>query len=191
MLALRTALSNFADALVLSNNKPLVTQARNAAQAFAASNDATNPFFAEYVDLYDLAAQASARGLAASQAAALQTAVVNAVVAERHVSGGLVIGPTTYNWSHSRARGLSIYYPVDATSSAFSSYVGETLYQMTRVDGTGQEGTWDEFLDWALAGTGGPGGHGRGMNASRSELKLPASTNAFVTLPVYLPLIRK
>ncbi|MBF8285652.1 MAG: hypothetical protein HW378_4567, partial [Anaerolineales bacterium] len=51
--------------------------------------------------------------------------------------------------------------------------------------------TWDEFLDWMLAGTGGPGGHGRGMNASRSELKLPASTNAFVTLPIYLPLIRR
>ncbi len=195
--ALQTAVSNFGDALVATNNKPLVFQARNASQGFAASNDATNPAFAEYIDLWDFAAQAKARGLAAAQATVVQNAVDDAVVAERHYSGGLVIGSTTYYWNHSRAHGLSIYYPVDNGSSAFgnpgedANYASYTappyLYQMS------QDGAWDAFLIWAVPESGARGGGGRPMGASRAALKdfnLSIGTT-FVNVSIYLPLIRR
>ena len=161
------------------------------------SNDATNPAFAEYIDLWDFAAQAKAGGLAAAQATAVQNAVDDAVVAERHVSGGLIIGPTTYNWNHSRAHGLSIYYPVDNGSSAFGNPGGDAnyasytappyLYQMS------QDGKWDAFLIWAVPESGARGGGGRPMGASRAALKdfNLSIGSTFVNGSVYLPLIRK
>jgi hypothetical protein len=190
MLALRAAVTNFANALVASGNPTPINQARTASQVFAPDREATNPAYADYVDLWDFAAQVGVRGIAVSQAAAVQNAVDAAVVHERHVSGGLTSGPSTYVWDHSRAHGISIYYPSSRTSSNFQDYIGEMLYQMTQVDGTGQEGTWDEFLNWVMPASGARG-NGRGMGASRAEFKLSASTTSFVTLKLYLPFIRK
>nr|MBP7693292.1 hypothetical protein [Anaerolineales bacterium] len=84
METVRATMDTLAAALATANPTTML-QTRSATQAFAANlQQATNPDFAEYLDLYDLAAQAAARGLVTSQAAgALQAAVDQAVVAER------------------------------------------------------------------------------------------------------------
>jgi hypothetical protein len=161
------ALSSFGDALHNTGDKDGAEEARYSSQAFAADMDATNSCRAEYIDLWDLADEAS--DLAATQADAVKSAVDAAVVHERHASGGA----SGYIWDHSGAHGLSIYYPPSKSSSAFSGYA--SLYQMSR------DGEWDEFLDWAV-----PSGDRRGMNASRSEVRLTGG-DAFVFKYIYLP----
>jgi hypothetical protein len=170
------AVSSFGNALQATGNKNAVNVARDNSQAFAADMDATNPMRAEYIDLWDLASEAGASGLATSQAAAVKSAVDAAVVHERHASGGA----SGYVWDHSGAHGLSIYYPPTTSSSAFDSYVTPSIYQMSR------DGTWDEFLEWAV-----PSGTRRGMSASRSEIKLSDRDDAFVFKYVYLPAVLK
>ncbi len=184
--ALRTAIDSLANALQATGNQTVTIQARNASQAFAADREATNAYFADYIDLWDLAAQAQTRGLVLSaQAQAVQNAVDDAVVVERHVSGGLRVGSTPYTWDHSRVHGLSIYFPTDRTSPAFSPYTTGTLYQMT----TGANG-WDEFLSWVYPG-GGEGARDRGMSMSRAELKLSVGETFVNVNNLYLPLIRR
>lgn len=177
MATVRQAVSDFGNALMATDTqarKDAVRSARNSSQAFAADMDATNPIRAEYIDLWDLADNAS--GLAASQAAAVKAAVDGAVVYERHASGR-VGGANGYTWDHSGVHGLSIYYPPTKSSNAFSGY--GTLYQMSR------DGTWDEFLAWVL-----PTGIGRGMGAFRAEIKL-VDEDAFTFKYIYLPLVLK
>jgi len=174
MAAVSAAVSGFGDALQATANVNNVTDARDNSQAFAADMDATNPLRAEYIDLWDLAD--NARGLAPSQAAAVKSAVDAAVVHERHASGGA----SGYIWDHSGAHGLSIYYPPTKSSSAYDDYVAPSIYQMSR------DGTWDEFLTWAV-----PSGNRRGMSASRSEIKLTGVGDAFVFKYAYLPTLMK
>ena len=174
MGAVSTAVSSFGDALQATGNQSAVQSARNHSQAFAADDDATDPRRAEYIDLWNLADEAS--GLAPSQAAAVKSAVNTAVVHERHASGGV----SGYVWDHSGAHGLSIYYPPSQSSSAFDSYVAPSLYQMSQGDGT-----WDEFLKWAVL----PGDR-RGMSASRSEIKLTGG-DTFIFRYAYLPVVIK
>jgi len=193
LTALRTAINNFANALSQNGagnetRRTSVTSARNTSQAFAADREATNAFYADYIDLWDLADKS--KGLASAQATAVQNAVQAAVKAERHASGGFRSGPSTYLWNHAGAHGLSIYFPADGTSPAFSGYTAQTLYQMTQVDSAGQNGMWDEFLTWVYPTAGGAGGHGRGMSMSRAEIKLAGGTS-FVYGNLYLPLIRR
>ncbi|MGH2521714.1 MAG: hypothetical protein ACRDH2_04335, partial [Anaerolineales bacterium] len=158
-----------------------VNAARNAAQAFAADREATNYALADYVDLWDLADEAGSRGLAVAQAAAVKAAVDAAVVAEQHSSGGIVVGPSLYIWNHSGAHGLSIYYPANRLSGAFNDYVAPNLYQMS------DDGTWDEFLNWAVSSATGDRG---GMSVSRYESKF-TPTASFVYRYVYLPVARR
>ncbi len=170
------AVTDLGDAIRATNTqtqKDAVNAARDRSQAFAADNDATNPLRAEYIDLWDLADEAS--GLAPSPAAALKAAVEAAVVHERHASGGV----SGYIWNHQGAYGLSIYYPVNTSSSAFNSYVAPSLYQMSR------DGTWDEFLTWAV-----PGGDRRGMNTHRSTVRR-TSGDTFIFKYVYLPIVQR
>jgi len=174
MGAVSTAVSSFGDALQATGNQSAVQSARNHSQAFAADDDATDPRRAEYIDLWNLADEAS--GLAPSQAAAVKSAVNAAVVHERHASGGV----SGYIWDHSGAHGISIYYPPSQSSSAFDSYVAPSLYQMSQGDGT-----WDEFLKWAVL----PGDR-RGMSASRSEIKLTGG-DTFIFRYAYLPVVIK
>jgi len=171
------AVTNFGDAIRATDTqaqKDAINDARDRSQAFAADIDATNPVRAEYIDLWDLADEASS--LVPAQAAAIKSAVQAAVVRERYASGGV----SDYTWDHSGAHGLAIYYPPTKSSSAFDSYVGPSLYQMS------QDGTWDEFLDWALSS-----GTRRGMYASRSQSKLASAGDAFVFKYVYLPVVVK
>ncbi len=189
MPAVRTATDNLANALISyvgGNGVANVLQARGDSQAFAATLiQATNPDFAEYVDLADFAAQAGARGLVSPAiAAAVRGAVDAAVVAERHVSGGVRQGNSTFQWEHGDASGLSIYYPLDRGSQAFTLYTTPSLYQMS------VDGTWDDFLKAGVpAGTGGGGGRG-GMSSSRAQDRL-LSGNTFVSVKVYLPVLRR
>ncbi|RMF33685.1 MAG: hypothetical protein D6759_06645 [Chloroflexi bacterium] len=168
---LRDAVSNFGDALRVANQRGAINNARDRSQAFANDLDATNPARADYVDLWDLADEASS--LVPTQAAAVKSAVEAAVVVERHASGGV----SGYIWDHKGAHGLAIYYPSSQSSNAFGHYA--TLYRMS------QDGTWDEFLAWAV-----PTGTRRGMSAFRSQDKL-VSTDAFVFRYVYLPMVLK
>jgi hypothetical protein len=171
--ALRQAVSDFGDALVTANDKPATKAARDQSQAFAADDDATNPYRAEYIDLWDLADNAAKAGLASSQAAAVKSAVDAAVVHERHASGGV----SGYAWDHSGVHGLSIYYPNTQSSSAFNGYTASSspTYQMSR------DGKWDEFLAWVVE----PGDR-RGMNSARAEIKL-LSGDTYVLRLIYLP----
>jgi hypothetical protein len=177
MEAVRDAVNSFGDVISATDTqaqKDKINDARDDSQAFAADMDATNSWRAEYIDLWDLADNAS--DLARSQADAVKSAVDAAVVHERHASGGA----SGYTWNHSGAHGLSIYYPPTSSSSAFDSYVAESIYQMSR------DGTWDEFLKWAV-----PSGTRRGMSASRSEIKLSDRGDAFAFKYVYLPAVLK
>lgn len=157
MADVKRAVTALGDALVATGNKNAVTAARNNAQAFAADNDATNPLLADYVDLWDLADKTAGLTGVNSVAAQVKAAVTNAVVTEKHV-GGTIDG---FNWDHSGARGLSIYYPAVNSSSAFSNYVAQRLFKMT-LDESGIEGRWDEFLKWAVTETGNGAGNGLG-----------------------------
>jgi hypothetical protein len=177
MEAVRDAVNSFGDVISATDTqaqKDKINAARDDSQAFAADMDATNSWRAEYIDLWDLAD--NAKGLVPSQAAAVKSAVNAAVVHERHASGGA----SGYEWDHSGAHGLSIYYPPTTSSSAFDSYVAPSIYQMSR------DGTWDEFLEWAV-----PGGTRRGMSASRSEIKLSDRGDAYVFKYVYVPAVLK
>lgn len=177
MEAVRDAVTSFGDAIRATDTqaqKDAINDARDRSQAFAADIDATNPVRAEYIDLWDLADEASS--LVPAQAAVVKSAVQAAVVRERYASGGA----GGYIWDHSGAHGLAIYYPPTKSSSAFDSYVGPSLYQMS------QDGTWDEFLKWALE----PGTR-RGMFSSRSQSKLASAGDAFVFKYVYLPVVVK
>ena len=176
METVRDTVTSFGNAIKATDTqaqKDKINNARDNSQAFAADMDATNPMRAEYIDLWDLADEASS--LASSQAAAVKSAVDAAVVHERHASGGA----SGYIWDHSDAHGLSIYYPPTKSSSAFNSYVASSLYKMS------YDGTWNEFLAWAV-----PSGNRRGMSASRSEIKLTGD-DAFVFRYVYLPTAMK
>jgi hypothetical protein len=172
MVGVRDAATSFGDTIRATDTleqRNAVTSARDNSQAFAADIDATNPIRAEYIDLWDLADNASA--LAPTQAAAVKSAVDAAVVHERHVSGGV----SGYIWDHSDVHGLSIYYPTTKSSGAFSEY--PTGYRMS------VDGGWDEFLAWAL-----PTGIGRGMSSHRAEIRLTGG-DTFVFRYVYLPAV--
>lgn len=190
MPAVRTAVNNFANALIAniasSGSLAGVQQARSATQAFAASlYQATNPAFAEYLDLADLALQAGNRGLVSPAiAAAVQTAVDQAVIAERHVSGGVRVGDVTAVWNHARSSGLSIYYPPDKGSQAYADYTAPILYQLSH------DGTWDEFLQVGVSAQTVGGGERGGMSSSRSQDRLLGG-QTFITVPLYLPLISR
>ena len=174
MGAVSSAVSGFGNAIKAidtQTRKDAINGARGNSQAFAADNDATNPTRAEYIDLWDLADKASS--LVPSQAAAVESAVDAAVVEERHANGGY----GGYTWDHKGVHGLSIYYPATKSSSAFIHYTAPSIYQMS------QDGTWDEFLAWAV-----PSGDRRGMNASRTQSKL-AGGDAFASRYIYLPAI--
>ena len=176
MVNVRNAVTNFGNAIRAVNTqarKDAIKAARNASQAFAADMAATDYRRAEYIDLWDLADNASS--LASTQAAAVKSAITAAVVRERHASGGA----SGYVWDHSGAHGLSIYYPPSESSSAFSSYVAPTIYQMS------QDGTWDEFLNWALPS---PDAR-RGMSANRATIKLLGGDAYADNERVYLPVV--
>jgi len=176
MVNVRNAVTNFGNAIRAVNTqarKDAIKAARNASQAFAADMAATDYRRAEYIDLWDLADNASS--LASTQAAAVKSAITAAVVRERHASGGA----GGYTWNHSGAHGLSIYYPPSESSSAFSSYVAPTIYQMS------QDGTWDEFLNWALPS---PDAR-RGMSANRATIKLLGGDAYADNERVYLPVV--
>jgi len=188
MVAVRNTVTDFGNTIKATNTearKNAINTARNNAQAFAADMDATNPVRAEYIDLWDLADEASSRGLAALQAAAIKVAVSAAVVHEHDASGGA----SGYIWDHSGAHGLAIYYPPTKSSSAFSSYCpnpdGDDVCDTPNLYQMGYDGTWDEFLNWAV-----PSGTRRGMSANRAEIKLTGD-DAFAFKYVYLPAVLK
>ncbi len=172
MAAVGQAVSDLGDALQATGDQDGVIAARDASQAFANDDAATDPRRADYIDLWDLADKSS--NLAPAQAAAVKAAVEAAVVAERHASG--MVGG--FPWIHDGAHGLSIYYPPNQSSNAFIGY--PSLYQMS------QDGDWDNFLNWAVTE-----GDRRGMSSARAEDRLITANDTFVFKEVFLPLIVK
>ncbi len=186
MANVKQAVTTFGNALAATGNRTAVNNARNNAQAFAASNDATNPVNADYIDLWDLADKTAGLTGVSSAANGVKTAVTNAVVYERHASGNA----GGYYWNHSGVHGLSIYYPAFNGSSAFSDYINGRLFQMTE-DESGINGRWDEFLVWAVTegGNGVVGGIGdddrKGMTSVRF-LQTKFGGDTFIYLPVVM-----
>jgi len=173
-----------------------VTAVRNNSQAFAGDVDATNPAYADYIDLRDLADKALSEGLiSVSVAQQVRDAVNNAVEAEAHASGNV----DNFFWDHFAASGLSVYYPAGNASAAFNDYTQGRLFQMTEDDGV--PGHWDEFLVWAVPegsnGTsGGIGGDDRkGLWGGRflQQKGADSATSNIVSTPptIYLPLVLK
>lgn len=191
---LPVALNNFATALQNANNINATLLARHNTQAFAADvREATNPDFADYIDLWDFAAEVkrspSFAGNATLNAAAtaVQNVVNSAIIAEQHVSGGIQFGFTTYAWNHADAHGLSVYFPPDQGSPALANYISTApyLYQIT------QDSTWDEFLQWAVPPVPGGGGGGRGgMSSTRVQSRLSSGVT-YINISLYLPLMRR
>lgn len=179
-----------------------INRLRSQSQAFAntRTNQATNPRYADYIDLWDFADKASV--VVPTEAGALKTAVENAVVAE-YKSSGLVSGTP---WRHAGARGLAVYFPASQFSEAFSQYGNRRL---------SQRGRWDEFLNHVvpaeLIDGGTPGGTGRGNsargnsargnsargNSARAQDKLTTASDVDPTTRiidgerVYLPVVIK
>lgn len=186
MASVKQAVSNFGDALTATGNKTAVNNARNNSQAFAASNDATNPVNADYIDLWDLADKTAGFAGVSSAAAAVKTAVNNAVVYERHTSGNA----GGYTWNHNGAHGLSIYYPAFNGSSAFNDYINGRLFQMTENE-SGINGRWDEFLVWSVT----EGGNGAGDSPAGGDRKGMTSVRflqtKFLGSKLYLPIATK
>jgi len=187
MANVKQSVTDLGNALVATGDQTAVTNARNNAQAFAADNDATNPAYADYIDLWDLADETAGLSGVATAATQVKNAVQNAVQAEQHSSGSV----DSFYWDHSNVHGLSIYYPASNASGAFSDYIAERLFKMS-ADESGIDGRWDEFLEWAVttggngAGNGLGGGDRKGMNSGRFlQPKLGA------VLRVYLPLVMR
>lgn len=187
MANVKQAVTTFGNALVATGNSQTVNDARNISQAFAASDDATNPVNADYIDLWHLADKTA--GLTGVSAAAngVKTAVAAAVVHERHASGNV----GGYYWDHSGAHGLSIYYPAFNGSSAFNDYINGRLFQMTE-DESGVNGRWDEFLRWAVTegGNGVVGGIGDGDRKGMTSVRFLQPKFGGDTF-IYLPTIMK
>ena len=105
---------------------------------------------------------------------------------EQHTSGWI----DGFLWDHSGVHGLSIYYPVYNSSSAFQDYTAERLFRMS-ADESGIPGRWDEFLLWAVTTSGNGAGSGlggddrKGMHAGRF-LQPKLGGDRFVYLPVVL-----
>jgi hypothetical protein len=187
MANVKLATTNLGDALVATGDRTAVTNARNNAQAFAADNDATNPAYADYIDLWDLADETSGLSGVATAATQVKNAVQNTVKVEQHSSGNV----DSFYWNHSSVHGLSIYYPASNASGVFGDYIAERLFKMS-ADESGINGRWDEFLEWAVttsgngAGNGLGGGDRKGMHSGRFlQPKLGAVSH------IYLPLVMK
>ncbi|MEM7030525.1 MAG: clostripain-related cysteine peptidase [Chloroflexota bacterium] len=171
-----------------AQRRTAVDGTRNKSQAFAGDNDATNPLWADYIDLWDLADKASTDGLiTANLAQTVKDAVEEAVLVEHHANG---LVDNKYTWNHDGAHGMSVYFPAGNASSAFQNYTQGRLFNMTS-DDDGIQGHWDEFLLWAVTsagnGTGnGIGGEGRKpMRGARFLFAKKSNTQ------VYIPLILK
>jgi hypothetical protein len=187
MANVKQAATNLGNALVATGDRTAVTNARNNSQAFAADNDATNPAYADYTDLWDLADETAGLSGVATSATQVKNAVQNAVEVEQHSSGNV----DGFYWDHSNVHGLSIYYPASNASGVFGDYIAERLFKMS-ADESSINGRWDEFLEWAVtssgngAGNGLGGGDRKGMHSFRFlQPKLGAVSR------VYLPLVMR
>lgn len=117
---------------------PALTSAREGAQRIDANSDNVLTTEDEYLDLYDLAEQTAARGLAAAEAADVQRAVAGAVVRLEHRPRPGE--PAVPNLDYRRTHGLGIYWP-QRPSGWYDQYVRHQVYTATR------DGTWGDFLE--------------------------------------------
>jgi len=132
MDALQSAIDDLVNALSGADSAK-IAQARSDAQKFEENGDDVIGDSDPYVDLWDLADQFSVQIPAAATQAGLVKAAVEAAVADYRATSG-------YDWDHSNAHGLAIYYP-DSATGAYSDYVNDQFYNSTR------NGLWDEFLE--------------------------------------------
>jgi hypothetical protein len=172
MADVRTAVDNWADALSgqLGTSKSDVTAARSAAQKMEVDLDwqITNRDW--YVDLWHLADQTAARGLAVGQSAAVKAAVEAAVLRTAYRPATSQYQGLTYGNTH----GLSIFWP-EMPAGDYGRYVDDRIFSATR------DGTWDEFLQAYF----GPRPR-MGMPVNRGPVpRLPATTLVYeVALPI-------
>jgi len=170
MEALRTAVDNWSNALQgqVGAAKPAMTAARSNAQKIDANGDDMLSDADAYIDLWDLADKMAAQGIATPQAAAVKTAVGQAVVRASYRPGG-----TTLDYANTH--GLTIYWPQTA-SGWYDPYVADQIYNATR------DGTWDEFLQAYFAGR----GRG-GMPTDPGPVERPPASSPGHT--VFLPVV--
>ncbi len=132
---LNTALDSFADSLTQIDQK-LVARARSYAQAYESVFG--DEFPSPYIDLGNFAsliAQQSNSEVVSSAAEALQAAIANAVIAERHGPG------------RSGSTGIAIYFPVPDMVE-----IGENFGYAEVADRFAAETNWDEFLTFHAGG---------------------------------------
>jgi hypothetical protein len=174
MEQVQVALSEWADALaaLAGTSQAELAAARQDAQKIDTNGDNSLSTTDSYIDLWDLAAQTEARGLAVPQSAALQVALDAAVVSTAaHSSASL---------DYSRTHGLSIFWP-HGPYGMYNAYIRHGLSSSTR------DGTWDDFLQTYYAGADGSGmpvQHGPAQRA-------PQKANIFAQEVLYLPLVQR
>jgi hypothetical protein len=174
MEQVQAALSEWADALtaLAGTSQAELAAARRDAQKIDTNSDNSLSTTDSYIDLWDLAAQTEARGLAVPQSAALRVALDAAVVSTAaHSSASL---------DYSRTHGLSIFWP-HGPYGMYGAYLRHGLSSSTR------DGTWDDFLQTYYAGADGsdmPVQHGPAHRA-------PQKANIFAQELLYLPLVQR
>jgi hypothetical protein len=133
MDALRAAVDAWANALgqLVGTSRETMTMARHLAQKINTNGNASLDDMDEYIDLWDLADQMAAQGIAVPQSEDVQAAVEAAVVNAGSRSSGSL--------SYANTHGLSIYW-APGRDGYYADYIGEATYTATI------DGTWDEFL---------------------------------------------
>jgi hypothetical protein len=151
-----------------STSKSAMTAARQAAQKIdLVVNEEVNHNH-NYLDLWDLADQMAAQGIAIPQSEAVKAAIDAAVINTNSRSSG--------NHDYSNTHGLSIFWP-EGTDGFYPDYISNQIYVTT------SESTWDEFL--------------RTYNSSTTRPGIPLEPEPTAPLPakdihiVYLPVVRR
>ena len=179
--ALHTAVNNWATALrnATAGSATALANARTASQKVEANGDDVITNEDPYVDLWDLADQIAAQGIAATEATALKSAVEAAAV-RMQIRPAVAQIPWNYNNSH----GLTIYWPLTAVGD-YHQYVGNDIYNATR------DGQWDEFLEGFFATSASGRGRGNMQTSTGAIDRLPAPDTSAPQQLFYLPLVQK
>jgi hypothetical protein len=160
---LHTAVNDWASMLhmMARTSRPAMTAARQAAQKIDILQESHS-----YLDLWDLADQMAAHGVAVPQSEAVKAAIDAAVVNTNNRSSGA--------HDYTNTHGMSIFWPED-TGGWYPAYISNQLYATT------SESTWGTFLS--------------AYNGTTDRSGLPTEPGTMPSLPskdrttVYLPIV--
>jgi hypothetical protein len=167
--ALHTTVNAWSDTLrtMARTSKPAMTAARQAAQKIDVVVDEQPNTNNNYIDLWDLADQMAARGIAVPQSEAVKAAIDAAVVNASNRSAGV--------HDYTNTHGLSIFWPEDR-NGWYPHYISNQLYATT------SESTWGKFLQTYHGTADQPGL----PDEAGSIDNLPAKDNTTVYLPTVM-----